>query len=124
MAIDDQHLTMMTLTNKNVALDRLTTELKNDLDGDFTHDAPIQQRLASIHDEQNRLSSRIAAVSSGQDFTPPLDADVNALGAAISQLDQDIRASASLNTLLTDATTVMQQYGANSSLSPPGTEPS
>jgi hypothetical protein len=122
MAIDDQHLAMMTLTNKNAALDRVTTQLKNTLTGDFNHDAPIQQRLASIHTEQARISSRLAAISSGQPFTAPDDQDVNDLGQAISTLDQDIKQSALLNTLMADATQVLKQYGSNSSLVPPKAE--
>ncbi len=123
MPIDDRHLTTQTLTNKNAALDRVTTELKNLLNGDFGHDAPIQQRLASIHAEQAQITSRLAAISEGQPFTAPSDDDVNALGEAVADLDKDIKASAALNTILGDATNIMQQYGAGSSQSPPSHEP-
>jgi hypothetical protein len=122
MAIDDLHLTILTLTNKNAALDRTTTELKNFLNGDFNHDAPIQAELASIHEEQISIASRLAAISSGQPFTPPQDSDVNALGVAITTLDQDIKANAALDSILTDATHIMQQYGAGSSGKPPSPE--
>lgn len=115
MALDPLHLTMSTLTNKNAALDRATTELKNNLNGGIDHDAPIQQQLASMHAEQAQIASRLAAISSGGDFTPPDDSDVNALGDAINALDGDIKASAALNTILTDTTDVMQQYGSAAS---------
>jgi hypothetical protein len=122
MAIDPLHLTLQTLTNKNAALDRATTALKNQLNGDFNHDAPIQQRLASIHAEQSHIASRIAAISQSQPFTPPTDAQVNALGSAISTLDADVKASANVTALMTAATSVMKQYGAASSQLPPKPE--
>lgn len=119
MAIDALHLTLQTLTNKNAALDRATTELKNDLTGDFAHDAPIQQQLAAMHAEQGKIASRLAAITSDQPFTPPTDSDVNALQAAINELDADIRASADLNAIMGDVATVLSQYGAGASQKPP-----
>ena len=123
MAIDDQHLAIMALTNKSAALDRATTALKNKLNGEFEHDAPIQHRLASMHAEQARITSRLAAILEDQPFTRPSDAQVNELGDAIADLDHDIRNSAGLNEILTDTTSLMQQYGAGSSRKPPVAEP-
>lgn len=115
MAIDDEHLALMALTNKNAALDRATTELKNNLNGDFDHDAPIQVQLTAIHDEQIQISSRMAAIGAGQPFTPPTVDEVNALGDAISTLDRDIKASAAVNSIIGDVTTLLKQYGAKQS---------
>ncbi len=119
MPIDPLHLTLMALANKNAALDRATTELKNSLNGNIDHDAPIQAQLASMHAEQVQIASRLAAISSGGAFTPPQTSDVNALGDAINALDRDIKASAVLNTILADTADVMQQFGAAASRGKP-----
>lgn len=123
MAIDDQHLAIMALTNKSAALDRAATALKDKLNGDFDHDAPIQHRLVSVHAEQARITSRVAAIFEDQPFTRPSDVAVNELGDAIAGLDYDIRVSAGLNEILTDTSHLMQQYGAASSRKPPVAEP-
>lgn len=115
MAIDAKHLTMQALTSKDAALSRATTALKNLMTGNFTHDAPILQQLAAINAEQAHIASRLAAIAQGQPFTAPKDSEVNSLGSAISTLDQDIKANSVLNTISTDVTNVLNQYGARSS---------